>query len=109
MKSQPHSAALPGNGFSAAMATSRPCPTVRDRNVGCVGTVTTAALVGGGGTPAGSAGFAAAAPQAKVAAHEFRALSHEIFNEPEQAEVFGALREWLQALGPADAPPGLGR
>ena len=59
--------------------------------------------------PAGSAGFAAAAPQAKVAAHEFRTLSHEIFNEPEQAEVFGALREWLQALGPADAPPGLGR
>lgn len=48
--------------------------------------------------PAGSAGFAAAAPQARVAAHEFRTLYHEIFNEPEQAEVFGVLREWLQAL-----------
>ena len=48
--------------------------------------------------PAGSAGFAASAPQARVAAHEFRALYHEIFNEPEQAEVFGVLGEWLQGL-----------
>jgi alpha-beta hydrolase superfamily lysophospholipase len=57
--------------------------------------------------PAGSAGFAAAAPQARVAAHEFRPLYHEIFNEPEQAEVFAVLREWLDAL-PAmaqTAPP----
>ncbi|MBN8508256.1 MAG: lysophospholipase, partial [Burkholderiales bacterium] len=52
--------------------------------------------------PAGSAGFAAAAPQAVVAAHEFRALYHEIFNEPEQDEVFGVLGEWLQGLGPAE-------
>ena len=48
--------------------------------------------------PAGSAGFAAAAPQARVAAHEFRPLFHEIFNEPEQAEVFGVLRDWLATL-----------
>ena len=48
--------------------------------------------------PAGSAGFAASAPQALVAAHEFRALYHEIFNEPERAEVFGVLQEWLQGL-----------
>ena len=48
--------------------------------------------------PAGSAGFAAAAPQAVVAAHEFRPLYHEIFNEPEQAEVFGVLRDWLATL-----------
>jgi alpha-beta hydrolase superfamily lysophospholipase len=48
--------------------------------------------------PAGSAGFAAAAPQALVAAHEFRALYHEIFNEPEQAEVLGVLRDWLDTL-----------
>ncbi len=53
--------------------------------------------------PAGSAGFAAAAPQAMVAAHEFRPLYHEIFNEPEQDEVFGVLGEWLQGLGPADS------
>ena len=59
--------------------------------------------------PAGSAGFAAAAPQAKVAAHEFRALYHEIFNEPERAEVFGVLREWLQALAQDDAPPQVAR
>jgi alpha-beta hydrolase superfamily lysophospholipase len=51
--------------------------------------------------PAGSAGFAAAAPQAVVAAHEFRALYHEIFNEPEQDEVFGVLGEWLQAQAAA--------
>jgi alpha-beta hydrolase superfamily lysophospholipase len=48
--------------------------------------------------PAGSAGFAAAAPQAVVAAHEFRPLYHEIFNEPEQAEVFGVLHGWLSNL-----------
>ena len=48
--------------------------------------------------PAGSAGFAAAAPQARVAAHEFRALFHEIFNEPEQAEVLGVLHDWLDTL-----------
>jgi alpha-beta hydrolase superfamily lysophospholipase len=48
--------------------------------------------------PAGSAGFAAAAPQAVVAAHEFRPLFHEIFNEPEQADVFGVLRDWLDTL-----------
>jgi alpha-beta hydrolase superfamily lysophospholipase len=48
--------------------------------------------------PAGSAGFAAAAPQACVAVHEFRPLYHEIFNEPEQAEVFGVLRDWLDTL-----------
>jgi alpha-beta hydrolase superfamily lysophospholipase len=48
--------------------------------------------------PAGSAGFAAAAPQALVAAHEFRPLFHEIFNEPEQAEVFAVLRDWLDTL-----------
>jgi alpha-beta hydrolase superfamily lysophospholipase len=48
--------------------------------------------------PAGSAGFAAAAPQAVVAAHEFRPLYHEIFNEPEQAEVFGVLHDWLSTL-----------
>jgi len=48
--------------------------------------------------PAGSAGFAAAAPQARVAAHEFRTLYHEIFNEPEQAEVFGVLHDWLDTL-----------
>lgn len=48
--------------------------------------------------PAGSAGFAAAAPQALVAAHEFRALYHEVFNEPERAEVLGVLEEWLRQL-----------
>jgi len=49
-------------------------------------------------TPAGSAGFAAAAPQAVVAVHEFRPLFHEIFNEPEQADVFGVLHQWLDTL-----------
>jgi alpha-beta hydrolase superfamily lysophospholipase len=48
--------------------------------------------------PAGSAGFAAAAPQALVAVHEFRTLFHEIFNEPEQAEVLGVLHDWLDTL-----------
>ena len=45
--------------------------------------------------PAGSAAFAAAAPQRVVSAHAFPALRHEIFNEPEQAEVFAVLAAWL--------------
>ncbi len=54
--------------------------------------------------PGGSAGFAAAAPQARVSTHEFRALYHEIFNEPEQAQVFDRLGEWLaqQVTGASD-------
>jgi alpha-beta hydrolase superfamily lysophospholipase len=45
--------------------------------------------------PAGSAAFAAAAPRDLVSAREFKPLFHEIFNEPEQAEVFGLLATWL--------------
>ncbi|MEO8081907.1 MAG: lysophospholipase [Caldimonas sp.] len=48
--------------------------------------------------PAGSAAFAAAAPPAVVTAHEFSTLFHEIFNEPEQAEVFSVLGAWLDTL-----------
>ncbi len=49
--------------------------------------------------PGGSAGFAAAVPQARLDTHEFRALFHEVFNEPEQAQVFDRLGEWLARLG----------
>ncbi len=45
--------------------------------------------------PAGSAAFAQAAPQAVLTAREFAPLFHEIFNEPEQGEVFAALNVWL--------------
>jgi alpha-beta hydrolase superfamily lysophospholipase len=54
--------------------------------------------------PAGSAGFAAAVPQSRLTAHEFRPLFHEIFNEPEQAEVFALLGGWLDGLAEALAP-----
>jgi alpha-beta hydrolase superfamily lysophospholipase len=48
--------------------------------------------------PAGSAAFAAAAaPGGVLTARAFPALFHEIFNEPEQAEVFAALAAWLGA------------
>jgi alpha-beta hydrolase superfamily lysophospholipase len=47
--------------------------------------------------PRGSAAFAAVAPVAVLAAHEFKPLFHEIFNEPEKAEVFARLRAWLSA------------
>ena len=46
--------------------------------------------------PAGSRAFAAAAPKAMVTAQEFTPLFHEIFNEPEQAEVFAALQAGLR-------------
>ena len=49
--------------------------------------------------PAGSAAFAAAAPSAVVTVRRFEALFHEIFNEPEQGEVFAALGDWLARFG----------
>lgn len=48
-------------------------------------------------SPHGSAAFAAAAPQAWVSAQAYPDLFHEIFNEPEQAEVFAVLAAWLGA------------
>lgn len=45
--------------------------------------------------PRGSAAFAAAAPVSVVSAQVYPALAHEIFNEPERAEVLEHLRAWL--------------
>ena len=47
-------------------------------------------------TPAGSRAFAAAAPAGVLTTREFAPLFHEIFNEPEQAEVFAVLGAWLR-------------
>lgn len=49
--------------------------------------------------PRGSAEFAAAAPTGLVQSQVFAPLYHEIFNEPEQAQVFARLREWLLQRG----------
>ncbi|MBA3597103.1 MAG: alpha/beta hydrolase [Methylibium sp.] len=46
-------------------------------------------------SPAGSARFAKAAPSGVITGREFPGLYHELFNEPEQDEVFAVLREWL--------------
>jgi alpha-beta hydrolase superfamily lysophospholipase len=53
--------------------------------------------------PAGSAAFAAAAPRGVVAAREFPALFHEIFNEPERDEPLRLLTDWLAARASASA------
>ncbi|MCE2913338.1 MAG: lysophospholipase [Pseudomonadota bacterium] len=45
--------------------------------------------------PAGSAAFASAAPGGVLTARQWPGLAHEIFNEPERAEVIGALTQWL--------------
>jgi alpha-beta hydrolase superfamily lysophospholipase len=45
---------------------------------------------------AGSAEFAAGAPGGIVEARVFEGLAHEIFNEPERAEVLSALQRWLE-------------
>ncbi|MCC7151234.1 MAG: lysophospholipase [Rubrivivax sp.] len=45
--------------------------------------------------PAGSAAFAAAAPPAVVRHQVFPELAHEIFNEPERAQVIATLLHWL--------------
>ena len=49
--------------------------------------------------PAGSRAFAAAAPKDVVTAHCFETLYHEIFNEPapHDDQVFGQLKDWLDA------------
>lgn len=49
--------------------------------------------------PRGSAAFAAAAPVSVVSAQVYPALAHEIFNEPERAEVLEHLRAWLGTRG----------
>lgn len=45
--------------------------------------------------PAGSRAFAASAPRSLVSTQEYPALYHEIFNEPEKAEVLQRLTDWL--------------
>jgi len=50
----------------------------------------------------GSREFAAAASPALVTAREFGPLFHEIFNEPEKADVYDMMCRWL--LARADAP-----
>ncbi len=52
--------------------------------------------------PAGSAAFAAAAPEGVVTTRAFAPLFHEIFNEPERDEVLAVLTAWLDTL---PAPP----
>ncbi|WP_088283574.1 alpha/beta fold hydrolase [Ideonella sp. A 288] len=49
--------------------------------------------------PRGSAAFAAAAPPGVVEARCFGAMRHEIFNEPDRAEVLSTLTRWLAARG----------
>ena len=45
--------------------------------------------------PRGSEAFAAGAPANVVATQPWPGLFHEIFNEPEKAEVIGVLSDWL--------------
>jgi alpha-beta hydrolase superfamily lysophospholipase len=48
--------------------------------------------------PAGSAAFAALAPKGIVTTRVFAPLFHEIFNEPERAEVLSIVGAWLDTL-----------
>lgn len=50
-------------------------------------------------SPVGSRAFAAAAPD-RVKSHEFAHMFHEIFNEPDQAQVFDILKTWLDQQFP---------
>jgi alpha-beta hydrolase superfamily lysophospholipase len=54
--------------------------------------------------PAGSAAFAAAAPKAVVQQRCFDGLAHEIFNEPERAEVLAHLARWLAGISGPTSP-----
>lgn len=48
--------------------------------------------------PAGSVAFSTAAPTNVVTTRAFPPLAHEIFNEPEQAEVLAVLTDWLDGV-----------
>ena len=48
--------------------------------------------------PAGSTRFAQLAPQDKVRAKAYPHMFHEIFNEPDQDQVFADLKRWLDTL-----------
>ena len=50
--------------------------------------------------PAGSRAFAAAAPKSAVTSHCFEDAYHEIFNEPDAADVFAMLKSWLDQQFP---------
>ena len=50
--------------------------------------------------PAGSAAFAAAAPPAVLTAQAYPEYFHEIFNEPERAQVLARLTGWLDRFPP---------
>jgi alpha-beta hydrolase superfamily lysophospholipase len=54
--------------------------------------------------PAGSTRFAAAAPPLRVTAKPWPALFHEIFNEPERAQVLQHLTDWLDTRFPPRSP-----
>ena len=53
--------------------------------------------------PEGSAAFAAQAPAAWLQAHAYEAMYHEIFNDPDKAQVFASLGQWLDQQCPAAA------
>ena len=52
--------------------------------------------------PRGSAALAAAAPPAGVTAQAYPELFHEIFNEPDRAQVLARLKKWLNLLPPTN-------
>jgi alpha-beta hydrolase superfamily lysophospholipase len=54
--------------------------------------------------PAGSARFAAAAPASQLAAKPWPGLFHEIFNEPERAQVLQTVADWLDTRFPPRSP-----
>ncbi len=49
-------------------------------------------------SPAGSRAFAAAAPTKWVRSRCFGAMYHEIFNDPDRAEVFDSMKAWFDGL-----------
>lgn len=55
-------------------------------------------------SPRGSAALAAAAPPAVLSAQAYPGLFHEIFNEPESAQVLARLTSWLQRDSLPSAP-----
>ena len=48
--------------------------------------------------PQGSRAFASAAPARYVQSRCFEAMYHEIFNDPERAQVFAVMKDWLNRV-----------
>jgi alpha-beta hydrolase superfamily lysophospholipase len=98
--------AYKGDGFVHRKVSGRMAKFIADEGARCIAAapkwMTPTLLIYAGAdalvSPAGSRAFAASAPKQWVQSRCFEAMYHEIFNDPEKAQVFDSMRTWLARL-----------